>query len=146
MIEKFNNIAFSISLIWLNVILYICSKDRIIWLVCCINNSSNKIPIILLLEKYAIDHVLQFITKCIVVSFTLRLIFFQQGKMFIFTYDLLIFTYAEYIWPNPDVCIALDEKVRGRENRSFKRYVICGMCKTTVIQAAKLHVRALISF
>ena len=100
----------------------------------------------LLLEKYAIFHVLQFITKCIVVSFTLRLIFSQQGKMFIFTYDLLIFTYAEYIWPNPDVYIALDEKVRGRENRSFKRYVICGMCKTTVIQAAKLHVRALISF
>ena len=128
------------------MILYICSKDRIMWLICCINNSSNKIPIILLLEKYAIVHVLQFITKCIVVSFTLRLIFSQQGKMFIFTYDLLIFTYAEYIWPNPDVYIALDEKVRGRENRSFKRYVICGMCKTTVIQAAKLHVRALISF
>ena len=128
------------------MILYICSKDRIMWLICCINNSSNKIPIILLLEKYAIFHVLQFITKCIVVSFTLRLIFSQQGKMFIFTYDLLIFTYAEYIWPNPDVYIALDEKVRGRENRSFKRYVICGMCKTTVIQAAKLHVRALISF
>ena len=128
------------------MILYICSQDRIMWLICCINNSSNKIPIILLLEKYAIVHVLQFITKCIVVSFTLRLIFSQQGKMFIFTYDLLIFTYAEYIWPNPDVYIALDEKVRGRENRSFKRYVICGMCKTTVIQAAKSHVRALISF
>ena len=128
------------------MILYICSQDRIMWLICCINNSSNKIPIILLLEKYAIVHVLQFITKCIVVSFTLRLIFSQQGKMFIFTYDLLIFTYAEYIWPNPDVYIALDEKIRGRENRSFKRYVICGMCKTTVIQAAKSHVRALISF
>ena len=128
------------------MLLYNCCKDRIMWLLCCINNSSNKIPIILLLEKYAIVHVLQFITKCIVVSFTLRLIFSQQGKMFIFTYDLLIFTYAEYIWPNPDVYIALDEKVRGRENRSFKRYVICGMCKTTVIQAAKSHVRALISF
>ena len=128
------------------MLLYNCSKDRIKWLLCCINNSSNKIPIMLLLEKYAIFHVLQFITKCIVVSITLRLIFSQQGKMFIFTYDLLIFTYAEYIWPNPDVYIALDEKVRGRENRSFKRYVTCGMCKTTVIQAAKLHVRALISF
>ena len=35
---------------------------------------------------------------------------------------------------------------RTRMNCYFKRYVICGMCKTTVTQAAKLHVRALISF